>query len=324
MVAEVVSGAVLFVASGAELLHSLRVRRLAPLAFGPSGKPAFWTVVASPLRVLALAVLAWGLVTLLGTPAKVRKAQNVGEQDLRHIVLVLDVSPSMKIEDAGSGKTESRARRAYVLMESFFKRIVMDQFRLSLIAVYSDAKPVVVGTKDAEVVHNFLDGLDMYQAFKPGKTKLFEGLSEAFKVAAPWRARSTTVILLTDGDTVPATGMPEKSRSVDGVLVVGIGDPKISSFIDGRQSKQDASTLRQIALRLGGTYHDGNDKHLPTDLVNRLTSTVPESPFRQLTRREYALIACVLGTSILAFLPFALHRAGTRWKPGVRAPAERG
>ena len=42
-----------------------------------------------------------------------------------------------------------------------------------------------------------------------------------------------------------------------------------------------------------------------------------KSAFEQLTRREYALIACGLGALVLAFLPVLLHRFGTRWRPGV-------
>jgi Ca-activated chloride channel family protein len=112
--------------------------------------------------------------------------------------------------------------------------------------------------------------------------------------------------------------MPEKPRSVGGVMVVGVGDPKVGKFIDGRQSRQDVSTLRQIALRLGGEYHDGNEKHLPTAMINRLTSVENESPFEKLTRREYALIACGVGAGALAFLPVLLAHFGTAWSPGVK------
>jgi hypothetical protein len=77
--------------------------------------------------------------------------------------------------------------------------------------------------------------------------------------------------------------------------------------------------LRQIAARLGGIYHDGNVKHIPTATLKQLTVIPRKSTFEQLTRREYALIACVAGASILAFLPVLLHRFGTRWRPGVGA-----
>jgi Ca-activated chloride channel family protein len=125
------------------------------------------------------------------------------------------------------------------------------------------------------------------------------------------------LILLSDGDTVPATGMPKLPASISDVLVVGVGDPRSGTFIDGRQSRQDSGTLRQIAARLNGTYHDANEKHLPSDLLSRLTVIPRQGAFERLTKRDYALIASGLGASILALLPSLLHRFGTRWRPGI-------
>ena len=323
MVAELVAIAGVILAAAAEAWHRSRVKRLAPLAFGPRRRPALWVFLTPFLRVLAIGLLTWGLLSLLiAIKPKVYEAKAVTDDEIRHIVIVLDVSPSMKLADAGPELADTRRARAYEVMESFFKRVSMEQMRLSLIAVYNGAKPVIVDTKDADVVRNFLDGLDMYQAFDTGKTKLFSGLEEAAKIAKPWKPRSTTVVLLSDGDTVPATGIPKMPVAVDHVLVVGFGDTRSGKFIDGRQSRQDASTLRQIALRLGGQFHDGNQKHLPSDVLAELTQIEGESPFEKLTRREYALIACGLGALILSLLPVALHLAGTTWRPGVQPKEE--
>ncbi len=323
MVAELTALAVIIFAIVAELLHGTRVRRLAPLTFGPKRRPAIWVYVTPFLRVLGLGLLAWGLVTLMLVKPKVYKAKTVEEDEIKHIIIVLDVSPSMKLQDAGPEGDKSRRDRAYALMESFFKRVSMDQYRLTLVAVYTDAKPVVVDTKDIDVVRNFLDGMDMYRAFDTGQTELFDGLAEAARIAETekWKAKSTTLVLLSDGDTVPATGMPDIPRAIEGVLVVGVGDPRTGKFIDGRQSRQDVSTLRQIALRLGGEYHDGNEKHLPTDTLMALTEVTNVSPFEKLTKREYALGAIGLGATILALLPLLLQLAGTAWRPGVRGKA---
>jgi Ca-activated chloride channel family protein len=213
-------------------------------------------------------------------------------------------------------------QRARDVMESFFKRVPIEQYRISVVAVYNGAKPVVIDTTDVDVVRNILNDLPMHHAFQVGKTDIFAGLEEAAKIARPWNPRSATVILVSDGDTVPATGMPKMPASVGHVVIVGVGDPVTGKFIDGRQSRQDTSTLRQVAVRLGGTYHNGNEKHLATDLLKQLTMAHAESPLDRLTRREYALAACGAGASVLAFLPVLLHFAGTRWRPGVRVPRE--
>jgi Ca-activated chloride channel family protein len=319
------AGALVF-ALLAEWLHSRRVRRVARLAFGPAERPAPWARAAPALRVLAASALAWGLTTLLAVEPRRWSAEGAPadeEQDWAHVLLVLDVSPSMRLSDAGPSGEESRMQRARALMESFFDRVPLDRYRVSVVAFYNGAKPVVVDTKDFEVVRNILGDLPMHHAFQSGKTKLFDGLEEAAKIAKPWNPRSTTVVVLTDGDTVPAQGMPRMPASVRSVLVVGVGDPRVGKFIDGRQSRQDVSTLRQVAARLSGTYHDGNEKQLPSALIAESTGLDVEEGLERLTRREYALIACVAGSGLLAFLPLLLHALGTRWRPGTRpAPAQ--
>ena len=163
----------------------------------------------------------------------------------------------------GSNADQSRMKRASVLMDSFLERIPVELYLVSVVACYNGAKPVVVDTKDLEVVRNIFGDLPMQYAFPTGKTDLFSGLTEAAKIAHPWQPRSTLLMMISDGDTVPATGMPKMPASIADVLIVGVGDPRQGSFIDGRMSRQDTSTLRQIAARLGGIYHDGNSKHIP-------------------------------------------------------------
>jgi Ca-activated chloride channel homolog len=319
MHAELAAMAVAIMAAAAENLHDRRCRRLSWLAFGPKRRPALWVRLAPTLRVAALAALCWGLVTLLELPPKIHVAQTIPDRERRHVLIVLDVSPSMRLKDAGPNADQSRMKRAAVVMDSFLVRVPVELYLLSVVACYNGAKPVVVDTKDLEVVRNIFNDLPMHHAFAAGKTDLFSGLAEAAKIAHPWQPRSTLLLVLSDGDTVPATGMPKMPASIADVLIVGVGDPRQGSFIDGRMSRQDASTLRQIAARLGGIYHDGNQKHLSSVLLAQLTVIPRKSAFEQLTRREYALIACGLGALVLAFLPVLLHRFGTRWRPGVRS-----
>jgi Ca-activated chloride channel family protein len=317
MVAEAVACAVVVLAVAAEQLHARRCRRVAALAFGPTRRPAPWVWAAAPLRVLAVGALAWGLVTLLLLPPKVHKANVIAEGEYRHLLLVLDVSPSMRLQDAGPSGKQSRMQRAADLLKSFFERVPIELYRVSVVATYTGAKPVVIDTTDLEVVHNILSDLPMHFAFKAGPTDLFAGLEEASKLARPWRPGSTILVVLSDGDTVPAAGMPKMPASVAHVLIVGVGDPRVGKFIEGHQSRQDISTLRQVAVRLGGTYHNGNDKHLATTLLQEITQTAGQGALEKLTRREYALIACGVGAAVLALLPVALHFLGTRWRPGV-------
>lgn len=312
-------GAALLVGALAEWLHARRVRHVAELAFGPSRRPAAWARAAPALRVLAGGALAWGLATLFLLEPQKHNAdgsRRIEAGDWRHVVLVLDVSPSMLLADAGPEKKQSRMERARVVLESLFRRVPLELHRITVVAVYNGAKLVVEDTTDFEVVRNILGGLPMQHAFLPGKTRLFDGLEEAVKVAHDWNPDSTTLVVVSDGDTVPATGMPALPASIDDVLVIGVGDPSVGKFIDGRQSRQDVPTLRQVAARLGGGYWNGNELQLPSARIAKLAAWGGGDAFERLTRREYALAACALGAALLALLPLALQLFGTRWRPG--------
>src|SRR5207244_12297677 len=117
------------------------------------------------------------------------------ESEYRDLVLVLDVSPSMRLQDSGPDGKQTRRKRAAELLKSFFERVPMELYRTSVVAVYNGAKPVVVRTTDPEVVRNILEDLPMEYAFKAGPTDLFSGLEEAARVARPWRPRGTTVVI---------------------------------------------------------------------------------------------------------------------------------
>jgi len=305
----------------AELVHLRRLHPVARLAFGPKARPAGWVRMVPFMRALAGGALTWGLISLWTLIPKVHSGADGafgGEEADKNVLLVLDVSPSMRLEDAGPTGHQSRMHRARDVLDSFLRRVPLERYRFTVLAVYNGAKPVVKRTRDVEVVRNILGDLPLHFAFEAGKTRLFDGLQAAAEIAQDWEPDTTTLILVSDGDTVPAQGMPKMPPSIESVLVVGVGDPRAGTFIDGAQSRQDVSTLRQIATRLGGSFHNGNTKHLSTVLIRDLTQSAADSPLEQLSRREYALAACGLGASWLALLPFLLQLFGTRWRPGKR------
>jgi len=107
-------------------------------------------------------------------------------------------------------------------------------------------------------------------------------------------------------------------------LVVGVGDPGKGTFISGHNSRQDGTTLRQIATRLGGAYHDANAKLVPTATLGKLGSLeIEKSNARVMDLRELAIACVVIGSLMLAGLPLLLHYVGARWHPGP-IPADRG
>lgn len=303
----------------AEFLHSFRVRRLAPLAFGPTRRPRAWVYLVPPVRALACAMLCWGLLTLYLISPRAVGMKQLPEKELKRLMIVLDVSPSMDLTDAGPTMSDTRARRAADLVTSILDRIILEQTRVSVVAVYNGAFPVVIDTRDPAIIRNILRDLPLDYAFDHGKTRLLDGLREAFTIAKPWRERSTTLLLVSDGDTVPDAGMPELPRSIDRTLILGVGDPRGGKYIDGHTSRQDMTTLRQLATRLRGTYHEGNAKHLASETITDLATAIPMKGDQRLGRRELALAAVTTGSVLLALIPLALAVAGTGWRVGRRA-----
>jgi Ca-activated chloride channel family protein len=73
--------------------------------------------------------------------------------------------------------------------------------------------------------------------------------------------------------------------------------------------------------RLGGEYHDGNAKLVPTAMLQRLGTLAVDGTARLPGQRELAILLVTLGATLLAGLPLLLHFAGSRWNPGPRRAA---
>jgi Ca-activated chloride channel family protein len=317
MLAEIATAAVLVITLGAEIIHLGRVRRMATLAFGPSRRPSLWARLAPAFRVLGLTALTWGLVSLLTVPPKTHNAEAVDLAKQRHVVLLLDVSPSMRLADAGPEGAQSRTQRARVVIESLFDRVPIRQYKLSVIAFYNKSIPVVIDTHDMEVVKNTLSDLPMHFAFEGKQTDLFAGLEKVVETTKPWQPKSTILLIVTDGDVVPATGMPKMPISIASTLVIGVGDPVKGTFISGKNSRQDISMLRQAAARLRGEFHNGNEKHISSNVIRELTQETSKQKWSDLGRREYALIAIAIGSALLMLLPILLNYFGSSYRVGV-------
>src|SRR5262245_28361683 len=191
----------------AEWRHTRRSLRISILAFGPAGKARNWTRLVPAGRAVACALLSWGLLNLYWLDSRALKPNPIPEGGYRHLLIALDVSPSMQLKDAGPGGDLTRAQRASQILTSVLERCALDQMRVSIVAFYSGAKPVVVDTFDLEVVKNILNDLPLDLAFNPGKTLIIDGIKEAAALAKPWKEGSTTLLLVSDGDTVPDSGM---------------------------------------------------------------------------------------------------------------------
>jgi Ca-activated chloride channel family protein len=325
MTAFLVAVLVAILVAVAESIHHRRIRRIAFLAFGPSGRPARWTAVALPLRVVGAAAATWGLLVLASLDPQIRDETPVREAS-RHLLIALDVSPSMQLVDSGPEVEKvSRATWAGALVQGVLDRIDASTTRISLVAFYTDALPVLTETFDKEVVRNALDGLPMSTAFESGGTKISEGVAKALEVAKPWMPGTATLLVVSDGDELSASGPPRLPPSIADTIVIGVGDPQRTSQVGGHASRQDTVSLKQLAARLGGTFHEGNRKHPSSALLDGLTMIEPRLGDAA-GLRELAIFLAITGTGVLSLIGPALAMAGRprSWARGWRSTEDAG
>ena len=305
----------------AEWLHARRVRRVARLAFGASARPAAWVSLVSPIRVAAAGMLTWSLFILLAVDPQAREI-DTDRAASKHLLLALDVSPSMQLVDSGPEREKvSRAIWGGRVLQGILDRLDMATTRITLVAFYTDAKTVLTETPDKAVIANALDGLPMYAAFESGPTRLQEGVMAALDEAKSWMPGSATLVVLSDGDTLSSsTASVRLPASIADVIVIGVGDPHRSMPVGGHSSRQDTTSLKQLATRLGGLYHQGNEKHLPSSVLEELTMIEPRLS-DDTSLRELALFLVGLSAIALAAVAPALALLG---RPRAFAAARRG
>ncbi|MFM1822266.1 MAG: hypothetical protein RI967_532 [Planctomycetota bacterium] len=308
------------IATIAEARHARRVERVARLAFAGSDRPPAAARLAPVARVAGLALAVFGATLLLGhDPLEAEPEPN--PRASRQLLVVLDASPSMNLSDAGPGnEKEMRGVRAGKVLRGILDRLDMQDTRVSLVAFYTKALPILRDSTDKELVANLMDGLPLYTAFAPGETDLGAGIAEAFEMAKGWARGSTTLVVLTDGDLSKAVATPAKPAAISDVLVIGVGDPNRATAIAGHASRQDQWTLKSLAARLGGVYHDGNRKHLPNAILDSLAMISPRATDRW-SAREIGLAALGTGAALAGLAtPLLLLLATPRARREAAAP----
>jgi len=272
------------------------------MLFGRGGKPATWVKAAPFLRMAACGLLAFGIATLIKVDGRKGADAGLTQKDPdQHLIIALDVSPSMQIKDAGPEGKTPRNTRASDVMRSVLNRLDTNRVRVSIVAFYSSAKTVVIDTADMNVVQNILADLPMSHAFIPAKTNMYSGVREAIKLAKPFAAGSTTLIVISDGDTLPDSDLEAMPPAIADVMVLGVGDPFRASPVADTASRQDTASLKQLAARLRGTYFDGNTSHLPSGTLGELAMLSQEPP-GGVGQRTLGLLAVGFGGAILAGL----------------------
>ena len=304
--------AVLLLTALAEWLHVRRIRAVGRLAFGPAGRGRAWTAWVPWLRPWAYAAFAWGLAVMVQLHFAEQDGQKPSAKEPARLIFVADLSPSMKLKDAGPDGKLTRQERVRESVEGVLMRVGGD-LRYGVVGFYTDAHAVVMEARDPELVRNVFNGLPVQLLMRGGKTDLGTAINHALKEVANLPEGSARLLIYSDGDTIPLQPIAPRPKSVKQVMVLGVGNPHKGLFIDGHQSRQDPESLGAIARSLGGTYYDLNAQHLSTEALGDLVVKSP-LPKSGLDLEQWAMLAMLLGSLFLSFLPVALQYFGSDWR----------
>lgn len=299
-----------------EWLHSRRVRRVAALAFGPAERPRRWTLLVPWFRSLTLALMTWALVFLLLTSQPLfidsEGSDEVAEDEIEHTLLLCDLSPSMSLMDAGElGDLTRRAQMKKVLAsiaDRFGKQV-----RYTLVCFYTKPVPIVKNASDLAILYNVLDDLPIEKAIGPGKTDLGAAINLGLEMVADYPEDSTTMIVITDGDTIELADLNVLPPSVKKTLVLGVGDTREGISIDGHLSRQDPTVLAYIASHLRGEYINVNQKLLESASMAHLVQGSSPMGNHRWTQADYARMLFIISACLYAFLPVLQEFFGSGW-----------
>ena len=250
------------------LLFALRrtlARRRASVAvgFGPGAARSDWTAALRvvPDVVLGLS-LSFGLVAL----ARPQRTDERVEQSGRGIdlVLALDVSGSMALEDLRPNRLEAAKR----LAADFLKTRAGD--RLALVAFAGEAYSLAPLTTDYDLLREDLAGLRVGLIPLDG-TAIGTALGVATNRLRGSTARSRVCILLSDGESNAGSLDPQLAAQLAhafGIRLYTIGLGK-DGFVPygqdslGRtrfvQTRLDETTMRQLAAAADGRFFRATD-----------------------------------------------------------------
>lgn len=303
----------LLLGAAGEWMHRARARRARALAFGPGMDAAAWVGAAPVVRVLGLTLAAFGCALLLQyEPALLDRER--ADNFSKRLLICLDVSPSMYAVDAGPDDLarHPRALWAYQAVRPLIQSLDPADTRISLTAFYTDSVPILIDTHDFNLVHNVLNGLPLHTAFNPGGTDLVAGVNTALRMAGPWAEGSATLLVISDGDSEASlSGIVRVPPSIAQSIVVGVGDAGRASAIGDRRTRQDATSLRTLAMRLGGEYIDCNQSALPARFVHQLRMAAATPPVDR-AMRDIALACAAAGSLLSAAIGPLLLRFGRR------------
>ena len=270
---------------------------------------------------LRLAPLLYGLIWLLVVLAGMRP-QWLGDPIAlpttgRRLLLAVDVSGSMAIEDMGAGR--SRLQVVQQVAGRFIDG--RDGDRIGLILFGTRPYLQAPLTADLRTVHRFLD--DAVVGVAGTETAIGDAIGLAIKrlraeggEKAVQLAHQTVLILLTDGQNDAGVMPPLDAARVAAasglrIYTIGVGAAAEQNIygLGGGNTDLDEDALRSIAAVTGGAYFRATDATALQAVYRRIDELEPAIGRQQWVRAADEWFSFPLGLALLMSVPLAARGA---------------
>jgi Ca-activated chloride channel family protein len=282
-----------------------RRRRREAAAFGSpalmpnvvTGRPGWRRHAPAALLLLAAAALIFALARPQRTVAAPQRAATV--------VLVNDVSGSMRAEDVEPSRLAAAQKSAKVLVDS-----TPDNFRIGLVTFSDYAEQIVAPTTDRGAVKSAVDRM-----VADGGTAMGDGLARGLQAARTpvpsadgrgTRRLPAVIVLLSDGKNTlgaydPVSIARQARRYRIPVYTIALGTPNGEvvqqdpfGFTQRIAVPPDKETLRQIARATGGRFSEAVSADDAEKIYSRIGTRLSSKPIKREVTVAFAGGAFVL------------------------------
>jgi len=249
-------------------------RQKVEVAFFETILKTHWSVYLRFLPDVLMTVILGLIIVALARPQKTTENLERTSEGI-DIILVLDISESMKMQDLLPDRLEA----AKDVAKNFVAGRIQD--RIGLVVFSGEAFSLAPLTNDYDLLYKFIEEIDFQMINKPG-TAIGLALGVATNRLMDSQAKSKVMILLSDGDNTagnidPFTAAKLASTYKTKIYTIGVGkDGKVLYGTDpfGQdqyiENQMDESTLRTIAKIGGGAYFRANDNKGLEDIFSKI------------------------------------------------------
>lgn len=270
----------------------------------------------SPLRFVQPLLLMLVFVLILTALARPQRTSEKVEQWTEgiDIMLAMDISRSMQIEDFSPNRLEAAKRVAIDFIDGRF------QDRIGIVVFSGDAYSLAPLTTDYDLLRTYIKSMDFSLIDIKG-TAIGSALAVVLNRMEESKARSKICILLSDGDSNAGNIDPHTAAELAasyGVKVYTIiigkeGRVPFGKDFFGRpqylENTVDESTMREIAAITGGRFYRATDNRALQEVFDEIDtlekSEIKES--RYLNTADYYFI--YLRWAILIYLIWMLSKS---------------